>query len=218
MQPADDPSCDYKDLVRRGYDACAQAYADARAPRLPHEAHQLMARLPDRARVLDIGCGSGKPLTAALAQRFIVTGIDISAEQVRLARSMHPTVDFIGADIMSARFESASFEAVVSLYTIFHIPREEHEELFRRIRHWLMPTGYLLASVATHEEAPYLEDDFFGVRMYWSNWGLGDYRGMLARVGFDVLSVTTTGHGYGADQAADTEAHPLIFAQRRSGT
>ena len=218
MQPADDPSCDYKDLVRRGYDACAQAYTNARAPHLPGEAHELMARLPDRARVLDIGCGSGKPLTAALAQRYNVTGIDISAEQIRLARSMNPTVDLMEADIMSVEFERASFDAVVSLYTIFHIPREQHAELFRRIRHWLVPTGYLLASVATHEEAPYLEDDFFGVRMYWSNWGLDDYRDMLARVAFDVLSVTTTGHGYGAIQATDAEAHPLIFAQRKNGT
>jgi cyclopropane fatty-acyl-phospholipid synthase-like methyltransferase len=40
--------------------------------------------------VLELGCGAGVPDTQRLASHFRVTGIDISAEQVRRARTAVP--------------------------------------------------------------------------------------------------------------------------------
>jgi cyclopropane fatty-acyl-phospholipid synthase-like methyltransferase len=50
---------------------------------------QLAARLNDGARVLDLGCGDGRK-ARRLAERFDVLGVDISAEQLRLARAAAP--------------------------------------------------------------------------------------------------------------------------------
>ena len=36
-----------------------------------------------------------------------------------------------------------------------------------------------------------------GVLMFWSNFGLAEYLGMLMEVGFQVLGVGTTGGGWG---------------------
>lgn len=46
----------------------------------------LRAALPEGARVLELGCGSGNITTRRLAERFIVTGMDISARQIELAQ------------------------------------------------------------------------------------------------------------------------------------
>ena len=215
MKPANDPTIDYRKLVRDGYDHCSAAFAEARSREPGHELEPLLARLAPGSRVLDLGCGAGLPIAGALARAHRVTGVDFSAEQIRRARANVPDAEFLLADAMAVDFPPGSFDAVVSFYAVFHLPREEHEELFRRIARWLVPGGHLLASVTHFREAPYTEEDFFGVRMYWSNWSLDDYRAMLERLGFERVEVQVLSHGYDPSQARRPEAHPLLFACRR---
>ena len=113
---------------------------------------------------------------------------------------------------MAIDFPEATFDAVVSFYAIFHVPREEQAELFGRIRRWLKTGGYLLTTVAAQEEAPYTEDDFFGVQMYWSNYGLDYYCGLLKSLRYQLLETTIIEHGYTDEQDRASERHPLILA------
>ena len=213
MQPANDPDVDYKALVQHGYDLCAASYEEARQGEANPELDLLAHRLTNRAQVLDIGCGAGVPIARTLAQRFRVTGVDISSEQIRRARKNVPEGTFIQGDIMSVTLPSAGFDAAVVFYTIFHLPREEHPALLRRICEWLKPGGYLLATVTPVAEAAYTEANFFGVTMYWSNYGLEDYRAILTQTGFKLLETTAIGHGYTEATQTQAEHHPLIFAQ-----
>lgn len=213
MRPADDPNADYKTLVERGYDLCAAAYEEARRRDPPPELALLTERLRDGARVLDIGCGAGVPIAQALARRFAVTGVDISKEQIRRARANVPEGTFIQGDIMTVSLPSGGFDAAVAFYTLFHLPREEHPELLRRVRDWLAPGGYLLATLNRNADAAYTEDDFYGVTMYWSNYGLDDYRAILGALGLAVIACSTIGHGYATDADAPAEEHPLLLAR-----
>ena len=214
MKLADDPTVDYKALVERGYDCCAAAYDEARTEEAEPALARLMDRLDDGAVVLDVGCGAGVPVARELVRRFIVTGVDISGEMVDRARVNVPEGTFIHGDIMSVDFLPSQFDAVMAFYSVFHLPREEHEELFRRIHRWLKPGGYLMATVSLWNESGYTEDDFFGVEMYWSNYGLEEYQDILERLGFDLLKVTTVGHGYHERHQTPEERHPLIFARK----
>lgn len=213
MQAADDPNVDYKALVQRGYDLCAAAYEEARQKEVHPELELLIGRLARGAQVLDIGCGAGVPIARTLARRFQVTGVDISGEQIRRARRNVPEGMFIQGDMMSVTFPSASFDAAVAYYSIFHLPRQEHPALLRRIYTWLKPGGYLLATVTLSAEAAYTEDDFFDVTMYWSNYGLEDYKTILKQIGFNLLDTALIGHGYAEEKQTAAEQHPLIFAQ-----
>ncbi|MBI5294359.1 MAG: class I SAM-dependent methyltransferase [Chloroflexi bacterium] len=211
MKPADDPDTDYKALVQQGYDQCAAAYENARRSESNPELDLLMEQLSPGARVLDVGCGAGVPVAQRLAEQFHVTGVDISGEQVRRARLNVPTGEFIQGDILSMDFPPAHFDAATAFYSIFHLPREEHPELLRRIRGWLKPGGYLLATLSARSEDAYTEDDFFDVTMYWSNYGLDEYQSMLTQLGFTLLETTVIGHGY--TEEAQAEHHPLVLAQ-----
>lgn len=214
MQPANDPTINYKQLVEQSYDRCAAAYEAARRQSTHPELALLIERLPDNAHVLDIGCGAGVPIAHTLAYHFAVTGVDISAAQIRRARNHVPIGRFIHSDIMQLDFPPATFDAVIAFYTIFHLPREEHANLLQHIHTWLKPGGYLLATVTQVAEEAYTEDDFFGVTMYWSNYGLADYRQLLTTIGFTVLDTQVLGHGYDTDTGTTPEGHPLLFAQR----
>jgi SAM-dependent methyltransferase len=123
-----------RDLVRSGYERCARDYATTRDQfRNTKHLEDLARRLPDGACVLDLGCGSGRPVDAFLLERgFDVTGVDVSGEQIRLARETLPAGTFMQGDMSDVAFPAATFDAVVSFYAIFHIPREEHGGLLRR--------------------------------------------------------------------------------------
>ena len=170
MIPAIDPNVDYKALVRQAYDACAAAYDASRKTEPGFEMRALLDLLDDGDAVLDIGCGAGVPIATSLAARYRVTGVDISPEMIYRARQNVPFGDFICADIMSATFPPSSFDAVVAFYSVFHLPRQEHPDLFRRIHQWLKPGGYLLCTLSHCSEEGYTEEDFHGVTMYWSNY------------------------------------------------
>ena len=173
-----------------------------------------MDRLDDGAAVLDIGCGSGVPIAKALAERYCVTGVDVSEEMVRRARENVPSGEFICDDVMSVDFEPSSFDAVVAFYSVFHLPREEHPALFWRIHDWLKPGGYLLCTLSHGSEEGYTESDYHGVTMYWSNFGLSEYLDILPEPGFELLEVSSTGAGWKDPVQADSEDHPLVLARR----
>jgi cyclopropane fatty-acyl-phospholipid synthase-like methyltransferase len=154
------------------------------------------------------------PVAAWLAREHEVTGVDFSSQQLRLARANVPSARFVESDLMAVDFSPASFDAIVSFYAIFHLPREEHGELLRRIGRWLAPGGWLLATVTRFREAAYTEDDFFGVSMYWSNWGREDYERMAREAGLQVQPAGMIGHGYGDGAERMVERHELLFAQK----
>ncbi len=210
MIPAVDPDADYKALVKRGYDACAAAYAGARSADPGPAVRDLSDRLHEGSAVLDLGCGAGEPVAKTLAKRHRVTGVDLSPEMVRLARSNVPAAEFRCEDIMSASFAPGSFDAVVAFYSVFHLPRKEHSKLFGKVHRWLRPAGYLLCTLAYTSEEGYLED-FHGTTMYWSNYSLEEYTEMLAGIGLEVLLIgSTADHNPGSD----SEDHPLVLVRR----
>ena len=163
--------------------------------------------------MLDIGCGAGVPVARSLSRRFRVTGVDVSSEMVKLARRNVPEGEFICQDVMSVDFEDSSFDAVVAFYMIFHLPREEHETLFYKVRQWLKPGGYFLCTLSRQDDPAYTEDDFFGETMYWSNYALPWSLTTLEKVGFEVLKVGSTAAGWKDEVEAEREEHPLVLVR-----
>ena len=213
---ANDPDADYRALVRAAYDRCAMDYASQRRATAEVELNLITERLEAGSKILDVGCGAGIPVARHLTKTFDATGIDISSSMIVLARRNVPSARFIHADVVETEFPAASFDAIVSYYAVFHIPRQEHPDLFRRFARWLRPGGLLLITVARNDDGPgYTEDDFFGETMYWSNFGPSTYRKLLAETGFWIEQEGIAGAGL-ASVDAQEEVHPFFFAVRNA--
>ena len=178
-------------LAELGYDKVAERYlaaveATEGDPRLRFLG-ELAARLPEGARVLDLGCGAGEPNARLLAQRFAVTGVDVSARQLELARRAVPDATFLHADMLEVELPAASFDAAVALYAIAHVPRERHAELLARIAGWLRPGGLFLASLGCSDEPGAIEPDWLGAPMYFASFDPATNRRLLREAGFELL-------------------------------
>ncbi|ANZ38542.1 methyltransferase type 11 [Lentzea guizhouensis] len=160
-----------KEVVESGYDAIARTYlewsAEIRDDPRAHYLGVLDQELANNADVLELGCGAGVPSTRRLAERHNVTGVDLSRKQVELAGENVPNARFVKADMSVVGFEEHSFDAVVALYSILHLPRAEQPGLFGRIARWLRPGGVFLASLGTG--TPDTTERWLGVDMFFGS-------------------------------------------------
>ena len=177
------------EIVREGYDAIADAFAAWRG-RIENDPRdewrdELAGRLPDGARVLELGCGNGVD-ARLLAERFRVTGVDVSGEQIARARAAVPDATFIQADFTELELPAASFDAVASFYVFNHVPRERLAPLLERIHAWLVPGGLLLAAFGTGDTEAWT-GEWLGTTMFFSSFPPETNSLQLRRAGFRLL-------------------------------
>lgn len=198
---------DPKQLVEAGYDAVADAYA-AWAGRIEDTERRrwtdfLGENLPEDAPVLDLGCGHGLPSTRALAERFAVTGVDVSAKQLELARRNVPNATFIQTEMSRLDFPAESFDAVTAFYSIIHLPRDEQPGLLRSISVWLRPGGYIVAVMGAASSPGYVDPDWLGASMYWSHFDSDTNVAMVEKAGLEIVSAQ--------DHTISEEGVPVTF-------
>jgi SAM-dependent methyltransferase len=180
----------FKRVVETGYDRVAERYLstkDAEDPTTLAALESLAHELPPGAAVLDLGCGAGVPVTGWLAWRFAVTGVDISARQLELARRQVPGATFLKADMTDLSFAPETFDAVVAFHSIIHVPRAEHPALLDKIHRWLRPGGDFLATWALGEwEGTENDWEGWGAPMRWSHYDGETSLRLLLDAGFAI--------------------------------
>ena len=188
--PDDLASLERKALVAAGYDSLGAGYTDWNArvvdPARQRFVDDLGHRLPAGAAVLDLGCGPGVPSTRQLAERFAVTGVDISRTQLELARRNVPTAKFIEADFAAVAFPDGSFDAVTAFYSLIHLPRAEHPAMLAKVRRWLRPGGLFLGALSS-ADSPDWTGDWLGQPMFFSGYDAEANRTLLDEAGFEIL-------------------------------
>lgn len=177
-------------LVGAGYDAMIDTWESWKGqitndPRAEW-CDELLTRLPEGARVVELGCGGGTSETALLADRFRLAGVDLSTAQLRRARQRVPAAEFIDADFTTVEFEPGTIDAVAAFYSFNHVPRDLLAPLYERIRAWLTPGGLLLTALGTGDSDGWV-GEWLGVQMYFSSFPPETNSRMLADAGFELL-------------------------------
>ena len=185
-----------RDLVRRGYDAISVAYRSDDGAAAPSSAQDvsryagwvadLASRLRPGARVVDLGCGAGTPATRELAERGLqVLGVDFSAVQLRRAQRLVPAARLVQADMTAFGLVPGSADAVVCFYALIHVPLADQQALLPRIRDWLRPGGYFLATVGAERWTG--TERYLGADMFWDHADTATYLRWLEAAGLTPL-------------------------------
>lgn len=95
---------------------------------------------------LDVGCGSGGRFIRRLEARgFDVTGVDASAEMIRLAKGNHPKCDFVQCDIQHWETDK-TFDFILAWDCLFHLPLAAQKPVLSKLCRLLKKDGVLIHS------------------------------------------------------------------------
>jgi cyclopropane fatty-acyl-phospholipid synthase-like methyltransferase len=158
-----------------------------------------VAGLQPGSRVLDLGCGTGKPVLKYLVEKgFRVTGVDQSEKMLEIAKREVPEAEFIYSDMINVQL-APGFAAAIAWDSIFHVERKQHAEVFRILADALEPGGRLLLSVggsdaaiaeefaATYDAAAEgFTSEMFGHTFFYSGYAPRVTRGLLEAAGFEI--------------------------------
>jgi 2-polyprenyl-3-methyl-5-hydroxy-6-metoxy-1,4-benzoquinol methylase len=109
-------------------------------------------QVPNRATVLDYGCGYGYVLGQALARNreWDYTGIDFSEKFIKKLTEKYPNSSFLAGDL--SLVPDNSFEVVLLLEVLEHIPSSQTLDFLTAVRSRLKPGGKLILSVPLYED------------------------------------------------------------------
>ena len=134
-----------------GYDRGAAAYArrGEASGRAWFEEPQrrFRALLETGDRVLDVGCASGLEMADLRALDLAPVGLDLSTQQLRIARHRLPSAGLARATARALPFQTGTFQGVWASASLPHLARAEAPGALAEIRRVLADGGAFYASV-----------------------------------------------------------------------
>ncbi len=143
-------------------------------------------QLKPHGKILDVGCGTGYPVCAYLADRgFEVTGIDISEKMIEKAKELGlPDAEFYVEDVLTFS-PDGKYDGVIAFDSIWHIPHERQEDIYRIISDLTNPGALFLF---THgKEDGEIVGEMWGEPFYYSALNVKKVHSLLRQNGFEIL-------------------------------
>lgn len=182
---------DERDDIRHAYDELAETYATERSDggREMDILAEFLGPLSPNVRILDAGCGQGRPVLRRITASATGIGLDFSRQQLRLAAGNVPETPLIQADIAHLPLADDAVDAITAFHTLIHLPMADQEAAIAEFARILRPGGRLLVSDGPAEwrgaNPDWLDT---GVEMRWHIAGAETTRGQLRNVGFTITA------------------------------
>ncbi|TLV00373.1 class I SAM-dependent methyltransferase [Dyadobacter luticola] len=140
--------------------------------------------LPPNATVLDIGCGTGVPVSKVLVEEGLtVFGLDASPSMVQIFRQNFPDNPVACEAVEDSPFFNRKFDAIVAWGLVFLLTEKEQEIVLQKAAHALNRGGKFLftapAQKVTWEDVLTLKQSL--------SLGAEKYRALLIGYGFSMI-------------------------------
>jgi SAM-dependent methyltransferase len=166
------------------YQRHARAWASDRGDRLFEGAwlDRFLGLIPDRPRVLDIGCGSGEPIGRYLIGKgCAVTGVDASPEMIAMCAARFPDQDWRVADMRILSL-GRRFDGLLAWDSFFHLGHDDQRRMFGVFRaHAGAGAALMFTSGPAHGVAM---GSYAGEPLHHASLAPEEYRALFAEHGF----------------------------------
>jgi 2-polyprenyl-3-methyl-5-hydroxy-6-metoxy-1,4-benzoquinol methylase len=140
--------------------------------------------LPRRATVLDLGCGTGIPISKVLADEGLtVYGIDASVSMIRAFIQNFPSANVACESVEDSPFFNREFDAIVSWGLMFLLSADAQVTVIQKVARALRPGGKLLFTAPAQETG--WRDVMTG--QYSRSLGAEKYKALLSASGLHVV-------------------------------
>ncbi|KKW06148.1 MAG: Methylase involved in ubiquinone/menaquinone biosynthesis [Candidatus Moranbacteria bacterium GW2011_GWE1_49_15] len=130
------------------YDKSAEMYAEKFSKPTEH-LEEFFKLLPRKAKLLDVGCGTGTNAAYAASKGYRITAIDSSEKMIRIAKNRNPRIDFRLGDMRSVRTDAEKFDGIIASYSLIHIPKNELRRIINKLSSMLSRKGAIYISIHT---------------------------------------------------------------------
>ena len=175
---------DIIDLYRRH----AVAWDEARGDRLREGGwlDRFLELLPPGGTVLDLGCGSGRPMARYCIEKgFPVLGVDSSPELIALCRQRFPDQAWEVGDMRSLDL-GRRFDGILAWHSLFHLAPEDQEAMFPLFARHARPGAALMFTSGWNRGVAI--GAFQGERLYHASLDPDEYHALLKANGFRSLA------------------------------
>jgi SAM-dependent methyltransferase len=173
------------------------------------------ASLPDEARILDYGCGSGWTTRFLYNQgKRGIVGLDISLKEIERARTKHKGTAFELDNILASKFPNESADGILAFYALV---RFTYREIAQGLSEWqrlLEPGGKLLFSFHVGKKSVRAKDSGAG----WgsnSGWNVFDPDRIVALVRASGLALEEALIRFPDAASANPSKRCYVFATRK---
>lgn len=132
------------EITQKSYDSFSEQYAQTWGANWESEdklwIDEFLAKLPQNASVIDVGCGTGHILQYCAAHGHQVTGIDVSQGMLSQAKIQVPQAKLVQMPADSLTFSNNSFDGLISRYVLQHLTQVD--VAFSEFYRVLKPGGY----------------------------------------------------------------------------
>ncbi|OLR92486.1 class I SAM-dependent DNA methyltransferase [Actinokineospora bangkokensis] len=182
--------------TRAGYDAIADEYAEAFAAGLSDQpyARAMLTAFAELVRgggpVLDVGCGTGDATGHLHALGIPVSGLDLSASMLAIARRTHPGPDYRLGSLTDLDVADGSLGGICASYSLIHVPPPHVPAALAGFHRALRPGGHLLLAFQVGTGVRHF-DEAFGHRvdLDYHRFTPDGLTRLLADAGFTTESV-----------------------------
>jgi len=173
--------------VYKVYDKIAPWFYENRYRGLMEKAwmDEVISRIPAKGAVLDLGCGTGKPIMEyLLIQEFDVTGVDASREMLKIAQANFPSVELVLQDMRLLDLPQ-KFDAIITWHSFFHLPPNDQPAMFGIFEKHLNPNGILIFTSGTEHGEAWGTNG--GENLFHGSLHTDEYQALLNKHHFKVL-------------------------------
>lgn len=167
----------------------ARAWTELRGQFLYEKAwlDHFLSLIPEHSTILDLGCGSGKPIAAYLIEKgHFVVGVDSSEVMIEMVQQNFPEQRWIQADMRTWMLDQ-KFHGILAWDSFFHLTQDDQRAMFSIFqKHAKQGTALMFTSGPRHGEAI---GDLFGDALYHSSLSQEEYRALLKQHGFEVVKM-----------------------------
>ncbi|MET0307172.1 MAG: class I SAM-dependent methyltransferase [Sphingomonas sp.] len=171
------------DRIAEHYERNAHAFDAARRGQFVEKPwlDRFLLGAPRNARLLDLGCGSGEPIDRYLIDRgHRLTGVDISATMIGLARTRFPKHHWLNGDMRTTPIDGG-FDGALAWDSLFHLRGADQSAMIARIAACLLPGGMLLFNTGPAKGE--VIGCQFDEPLYHASLDPAEYRALFAELG-----------------------------------
>lgn len=190
-----------KEITKASYQLTAKEFAHKVANLAPMGSiDKFIKLLPSKAKMIDIGCGSGRDAKIFSSLGIDVLGIDFSANLIEIAKMHASLARFEVMDIETMNLPSSSFDGAWSACSLGHIAKNDILDVLKKIHLLLKDDGYFYLALKKGT-GELLENDarYEGeIKKFWSFYETEELKNLLAAAQFKILDfdIVEKNHDY----------------------